>query len=76
MQHEYDYVMTDQMTKKLLENSLITVDDFNKMWIVRHEPIREEDLQSAVVQVVNKVFESGVQFMNISNRNIGRLYLT
>ncbi|TDT71511.1 DNA invertase Pin-like site-specific DNA recombinase [Hypnocyclicus thermotrophus] len=32
--------------------------------------IREEDLKSAVVQAVNKVFESKTQFMDILNRNI------
>ena len=32
--------------------------------------MREEDLQNAVVQAVNKVFESKTQFMDILNRNI------
>ena len=32
--------------------------------------MREEDLQNAVVQAVNSVFESKTQFMDILNRNI------
>jgi len=30
-QHEYDYIRTEQMTKKLLDKGLITVDEFNKI---------------------------------------------
>ncbi len=31
LQHEYDYIRTEQMTKKLLDKGLITVDEFNKI---------------------------------------------
>lgn len=31
LQHEYDYLRTEQMTKKLLDKGLITVDEFNKI---------------------------------------------
>ncbi len=31
LQHEYDYVRAEQLTKKLLDQGLITVDEFNKI---------------------------------------------
>lgn len=31
LQHEYDYIRVEQMTKKLLDKGLITVDEFNKI---------------------------------------------
>lgn len=31
LQYEYDYIRTEQMTKKLLDKGLITVDEFNKI---------------------------------------------
>lgn len=31
LQHEYDYIRVEKMTKKLLEKELITVDEFNKI---------------------------------------------
>lgn len=31
LQHEYDYIRTEQMTKKLLDKGVITVDEFNKI---------------------------------------------
>lgn len=31
LQHEYDYIRTEQMTKKLLDRRLITLDEFNKI---------------------------------------------
>jgi hypothetical protein len=31
LQHEYDYIRTEQMTKRLLDKGLITVDEFNKI---------------------------------------------
>ena len=31
MQHEYDYFLAEQMTKKLLDKGLITQDEFDKI---------------------------------------------
>lgn len=31
MKNEYNYYLAEQMTKKLLDNGLITVDEFNKI---------------------------------------------
>lgn len=31
MQNEYNYILAEQMTKKLLDKGLISVDEFNKI---------------------------------------------
>lgn len=37
LQHEYDYIRAEQMTKKLLKNGLITEDEFNKIMILNRQ---------------------------------------
>lgn len=31
MQNEYNYILAEQMTKKLLDSGLISIDEFNKI---------------------------------------------
>ncbi len=33
MQNEYDYILAEQMTRKLLDKGLISMDEFNKIMV-------------------------------------------
>lgn len=37
MQNEYDYLLAEQLTKKLLDKGLISVDEFNKIMAKNRE---------------------------------------
>ena len=37
MQNEYDYFLAEQLTKKLLDKGLITVDEFNRIMAKNRE---------------------------------------
>lgn len=37
MQNEYDYILAEQLTRKLLDKGLISVDEFNKIMAKNRE---------------------------------------